>query len=440
MLLFLKDDFIFKISYILILFFAAAGCGTSENGNRYSEARSGDFTPPENQFTVPGQINASDLVYSVLLNRVGSVNSAPIIRLNSTQQLRLSFDLLEFDSRQLRISFTHHNPDWSRSGLAEDFYKDGLFNLNILVGDVSRANRPTYRRYSYDFPNDDITFLVSGNYMLRVEDTDTGNFMFSMPFFVTENEGSIRSQVETRTTPRAEGRISHRPRSIFELPDFVTTPQFDLQFYYVQNQFWGRARSANELDTSTEGEVLFEMRQENSFVGDYEFQFLDLTELTQQASQILEYRPAEIPPRVVLFDDVQGFSASRLRVPVSQLTRPETALSARYANVHFRFNPDDRITENATIYLVGDFNNWSVQSDYALEYHPETDRWRTNGFIKTGTYAYKYMLIEGNEIKDLALDDSFTRTQQEYHAFVYFRDPNRFYYRLIQTNNFFETS
>jgi len=433
--LFLKDDFISKVSIFLFALFALYGCGTSENGRDNGERA---YSPPANQFTVPGQVNASDLVYSVMLGRKGNPQSAPIIRLGSGQQLELSFDLLEYGSRQLRIFFTHHNPDWSRSGLAEEFYKDGHFSLNIPVGDVSHAQRPSYRRYTYEFPNDNISFLVSGNYMLRVEDADTGNFLFSMPFFVTENEGSIRSQVETRIVPRVEGRISHRPRSIFETPDFVTTPQFDLEFYYVQNQFWGRARQATELDTSTEGEVLFEMRQERQFVGDYEFQFLSLTELTQQARQIFEYAPTEIPPRVVLYDDVRGFSAVREQVPGSLLMNPETGLSARYANVHFRFDPGDNIPPNANMYLVGDFNNWSIQSNYALRYHQETARWRTNAIMKEGTYAYKYVLIEGNEIKDLALDDSYTRTMQEYHAFVYFRDSNRFYYRLLQTNNFFE--
>ncbi|REL38282.1 DUF5103 domain-containing protein [Rhodohalobacter sp. SW132] len=436
----MKDDTFFKLFCLFLLSIAVTACGTSENGSRDQGAAASEYSQPENLFTVPGQMNASDLVYSVRLNRAGSINAAPVIRLNSSQQLSLNFDLLEYNSRQLRITFTHHNPDWSQSGLAEDFFKDGYFSLNIPTGRLSRAERPTYRQYSYNFPNDDIQFLVSGNYMLQVEDADSGDFMFSMPFFITENEGSIRSQVETRTVPRQDGRISHRPRSVFELPDFVTTPQFDLEFYYIQNQFWGRARQAQELDTSTQGEVLFEMRQENSFTGDYEFQQLDLTDLTLQAPQILEYNPTEIPPRVLLFDDVQGFSASRTRLPGSRLTNPDTDLSARYANVHFRFQPDSRISQNSTIYLVGDFNNWAIQSDYRLRYHPETDRWRTNGFIKTGTYAYKYLLIENNQINDLALDDSFTRTEQEYHAFVYYRDPNRFYYRLLQTNNFFENS
>lgn len=412
-------------------------CASTENNGRSDNSA---YTPPANQFTVPGQLTASDLVHSLELHQKGSSLSAPIINLNSSQQLVLSFDLLEFESRQLSISFTHHNPDWSRSGLAEEFYKDGYFNLMLPFGNVSRTNRPQYRSYRYEFPNENLQFLVSGNYMLQVEDADSGNLMFSMPFFISENEGDIISQVETINAPRQEGRISHVPRSVYATPDFVTTPQFDMEFYYVQNQFWGRMREAGELDVSTPGEVGFELLRSNSFVGDYEFQMLELPELSQQVSGVLEYNPSEIPPRLVLFEDVQGFSASRSRMPLGRLSGSDTSLNARYGNIVFRFDTEQRLGENSEIYLVGDFNNWAIRSGYRLSYQPDAGRWSTSGIIKTGSYAYKYVVLQNNRIQDLALDDSFTRSQQEYHALVYYRDPDRFYYRLLQTNNFYKNS
>ncbi|MGM0459728.1 MAG: type IX secretion system plug protein domain-containing protein [Bacteroidota bacterium] len=415
-----------------------SGCGSSENGS--SSNRESTYSPPENQFTVPGQINASDRAFSIQLHPKESQQSAPILELGSSDQLVLSFDLLEFENRQLTIKFTHHDPDWSRSGLAEDFYKDGFYSLRLPTGDLSRTNRPNYRTYEYEFPNDDVELLASGNYMLQVEDADNGNFLFSMPFFVFENEGSIRSQVETITVPRREGRISHLPRSVYELPDFIDTPQFDLEYYYVQNQFWGRARQPDELDTSTQGEVMFELTRDRAFVGDYEFQFLSLTDFSMQAPGIRDYAPAEIPPRIVLFDDVQGFSANRSDVPGSRLGAPDPSGDARYANVHFRFDARSQINPENDLYVVGDFNNWAIRSNYRMEYRQDTERWHANGIIKSGTYAYKYVEVGENEIKDLTMDDSFTRNAQEYHAFVYFQDPNRFYYRLLQINNFFENS
>jgi len=55
-------------------------------------------------------------------------------------------------------------------------------------------------------------------------------------------------------------------------------------------------------------------------------------------------------------------------------------------------------------------------------------------------YNYKYILMENGAIDDLYFDDLFLRTPQEYHALVYMRDPQRFYYRLLQVNHFFSDS
>lgn len=416
------------------------GCSSAGTSSRSNGEPPNNFVP-ENSFSVPGKLTANESIFSIQLHRSGNVQSAPIIEMDTNQKLTLSFDILEKDSRQLKITFTHHNPDWTRSGLDQSFYQDGFLNQNIDFGNVSRSQRPAYRSYEYEFPNRDLDFLVSGNYMLRVEDVDTGNFLFSMPFFITENEGAITSTVDTRTTPRSEDmRTAHYPRSTFELPDFVDTPQFDLEFYYVQNQFWGRSREARELDTSAQGEVLFEMRQESPFVGDYEFQFLSLNNLSLQAPQIADYDPTTIPPKVVLFEDVQGFSSDLTRLSGRRFGNPSQNLSAQYADVHFRFDPAENYSPQTKIYLIGDFNNWLIQPNYELSYNEESNRWTTNGIIKEGTYSYKYVLLQNNRIVDLALDDTFTRTQQEYHAFVYFRDPNRFYYRLLQINQFFGRS
>ncbi|MEX0661185.1 MAG: type IX secretion system plug protein domain-containing protein [Balneolaceae bacterium] len=436
----MKGFTIYKSLTYLALLTLLVGCSSAGTTSRSNGEPPSAFVP-ENSFSVPGQLTASDLVYSVLLHRSGNRQSAPIIELDTNQTLLLSFDLLERDSRQLKVTFTHHNPDWTRSGLDQSFYQDGFLNQNLDFGNVSNSQHPGFRNYQFEFPNRDVSFLVSGNYMLRVEDVDTGNFLFSMPFFVTENEGAISSSVDTRTTPRSEDmRTAHYPRSTFELPDFVDTPQFDLEFYYVQNQFWGRNREAQELDTSAPGEVLFEMRQESPFVGDYEFQFLSLNNLSLQAPQIADYDPTTIPPKVVLFEDAQGFSSDLSRLSGRQFGNPSQNLSAQYADVHFTFDPAQNYSPQTEIYLVGDFNNWSIQSNYGLSYNEQTNRWTTNGIIKEGTYSYKYVLMQNNRIVDLALDDTFTRTEQEYHAFVYFRDPDRFYYRLLQINQFFGRS
>ena len=399
-----------------------------------------EIQPPDNLFNVPGQIVSSDLVRSIRLAKAGNPASAPIIDINSNEQLELKFEMLEFDNRQLRIQFTHHNPDWSRSPLPPEFFLDRSFTLYLDSGTLNRGTqRPRYRQYSYTFPNEQFSFTRSGNYMLRIEDQHNGYLLFSLPFFVMENEGTVISSVERITAPRRDMRIAHVPVSRYLLTDETEQPQFDLEFYFVQNQFWGRTKKATELDFSSPDEVYFQLSRTHAFIGDYEFLELRLDDLSQQNPQVFEASPQEIPPRLLLFDDARGFASTGRLLTFGRFGNPDMGLNARYANVIFSFDPGE-FDEDAEIYMLGDFNNWSVNSRNRLRFNSETGRWQAGSIIKEGIYHYKYVLMDEDGIDDLYFDDLFTRSRQEYHALVYMRDSREFYYRLLQTNQFFSGS
>ena len=388
-----------------------------------------------NEFNVSGQYVDFSQIHALQLHRASNPGSAPVLELKGNQQLELIFETLSFDSRQFRVTFTHHNPDWSRSSLPEDFFIDGVFTHYLDAGQVSRVQRPDYRQYNFRFPDNRFNFSKSGNYMIRVEDQDTGNLVISLPFFVTENEGSVRSNVEELRLPRQNLRITHRPVNRYILPEIVEQPIFDLEFYVTQNQFWGRAVRARELDFSDPVEVQFEIDSRNSFTGDYEFLTLSLTNLSQTNPQITGTEPDEIPPLLYLSDDASGF-ASGGRSVSGRFGRPVHNLNGQYANVVFTFDPSREIQPGQQIFLVGDFNNWIISSDNRLIKNESINRWQTNAIIKEGTYSYKYVLIERDKVDDLFFDDLFGGTQQEYHTFVYMRDSREFYYRLLHVNHF----
>tara|TARA_R100001143_G_scaffold63603_2_gene73670 strand:+ start:1116 stop:2354 length:1239 start_codon:yes stop_codon:yes gene_type:complete len=407
-------------------------------GYQYSRSNQ-NSTQNLNLFTPPGHHIETDLVHSVQLNRSGNPSSAPILQLNQSQQLHLSFEILEFDSRQFRITFSHHNPDWSRSSLPPEFFINGMDTHILDAGQVSRVHRPSYRQYSYQFPNNRFQFTKSGNYQLQIRDHDNGDLILQLPFFVTENEGDTRSTVETFPVPRQNMRITHRPVSWYSLPDIVDQPFFDLEFYFTQNQFWGKLREADEVDFSDPDEVKFELSNQNSFVGDYEFLTLSLNNLTQSNPQIVESRPGEYPPTIYLTDDVSGFSSSR-SIQTGRYGRPNRDLTAQYANVVFTFDPAEEISYGQSIYLVGDFNNWMINPDTELKRDENLNRWQTSSIIKEGSYSYKYVLMANNQVDELYFDDQFSRTRQEYHSFVYMRDSSEFYYRLLHVNRFLSDS
>jgi hypothetical protein len=422
---------------ILVTLFLITGCSSLWIPESEDTEESPRTEASVNTFTVSEQQISSPDLYSLQLHRRNSEHSAPIIRLGSSQQLTLRFDLIETGSRQFRIRITHHNPDWSRSVLAPEMYMDGFSEAFFGGGRASNSQRPSYRHYEYHFPNNQISFEESGNYMLHVEDFQSGDSLFSLPFFVHENQGEIISTLETIYAPRRDLRVLHQPGSHFIYPDFVEIPQFDLEFYFTQNQFWGRTQRAEHFDVTTPGRVFYEVSRNRSFIGDYEFRLLEIPELTQRGPGILDYQPGFVPPRLLLNIDIQGFTSAPASIPGSRFGTPVSNLEARYGDIYFNFQPDQPISENQEMYLVGDFNNWTLHDRNKLKYDESSDLWTVNTFIKEGSYSYKYVLIEDENIYDLALDDTFTRSQQEYITFVYYQDPVYRHYRLLQTNTFY---
>lgn len=412
-----------------------SGCGFLQS----SETNPNQPVEPTNLFNIPAQIIAGDSIRSIQFHRAGNPTSAPILNINSNDQLELRFEKLHGEPGQYRVSLSHHNPDWSRSNLPPERFMDGFYNIPLSNVRLSRNSRPRYRQYRFTFPTEQFQITKSGNYLLKVEDDDSGYLVLSLPFFATENEGSLTSSVEQLSVPRRNLRRVHRPVSRYALPDFVDQPHFDLQFYFAQNRFWGRAKKADELDFSAPDHVQFELSQSQAFIGDYEFNLLTLKELSQSDNNVINAYPEEIPPRLILRDDAQGFSASR-QINLSRLGPfgdPDMSLNAGYANVIFRFDPETPPDSLASIHLLGDFNNWSVNSTNRLTYDDDINRWTANAVVKKGNYKYKYVLVDDEEIDDLYFDDQFTSNRQQYYSFVYMHDSDEFYYRLLQVQTFF---
>ena len=445
--MFLKDTTIFHdinftdssrvfpllISVILLLLMSACSSIQIENG-RNGQLTSQENTP-ENMFNVSGQIITDQQIRSVQLFKNNNPDSPPVIELNSNDKLHLRFDYIDVSSKQFVITFSHHNIDWSPSSLAPSDIAQGIRRIYLDAGLVNNSSRPIYRSYSAVLPNEQVSFLKSGNYMLRVEDADTGFLVMALPFFIFENEGMIESSIEFLQSPRQNLRALHRPVNRYMVPEFVEQPQFNLLFRVVQNRFWGRARTPGETDFSSPGSVTFEMEQEHGFIADYYFYPLILNDISLSNPRVTDVFPQEVPPRILLNDDTANLANLSVRtLPNSIFGLPDRNSNTEYINVTFSLDTEKAPEEEESIYLVGDFTAWAIRSESRLSYDENTERWQTSVIIKEGEYKYKYVMVDQNDINDLIYDPLFERTKQEYHVFVYLQDKNEFYDRLLQVN------
>ena len=124
----------------------------------------------------------------------------PVLMMNGDDRLVVNFDYLDYDVHYLRYSVTHCNADWQPSQLLESEYVSGFNYADIDDYAQSEATYVHYYNYQFMLPNEDMEFLVSGNYLLSVyEQDDPDEILFQTRFSVCEGKVGVYPQVTSRT-------------------------------------------------------------------------------------------------------------------------------------------------------------------------------------------------------------------------------------------------
>lgn len=410
------------------------GCAVSnQNGEQRSEYNPNSSL--EGTFALPQQKAPPNDIQSIQLHPQKRPGQAPVINLDSQQKLVLSFDYLGSESRQFRVEVSHRGQEWEPSPIGPSTYLDSFFQTYIQESKASFTQNPSYHHVEYEFPNDQLLPVVSGNYLLEIYSYNGGELLFSLPFFITENKGGIQTRVERLFAQRDDGRPIDQLFSTYSYPNFVEYPQFDLSMSFVQNQFWGRMQKAGFLDTITPGKLQGHLERSNAFVGNYEFKFLDLRTFDVDGQEILEYQPGVTPPKIILRRDVQDLDTNpRFPSAAANLGLPVDERGSNYAQVEFSLDTDSSIPLSSDIYIVGHFNNWMINNLNKMQFDSTDQMWKGRAFIKQGEYGYKYVLVDNNSVNDLALDQSFLSAEQEYLTLIYFKDPDQNFDRLLKVD------
>lgn len=426
----------FKFNQLLILIigcFIFQQCTVSSQSRNYQETAR-PTVAFQNQFTVPNQTLPGEVTRSIQLFR-GSQGQAPVIKLGTSQTVTLRFDDLLIESSMFRIEVTHHNADWSPSSLLPNFYLQGFQSDFLSGGNPSRFQNPSFHSYTYTIPNQNIRLTRSGNYILHVFRQETNQKLFSMPFLVYEDIGTSSISIEELFNQDSRYFRHHQLFANYKYEDTSIIPQSDLSVYFVQNQFWGQARRANQEDFSEQHNARLYLSRDRSFIGAYEVYDLSMSNIDQYSPQIIDYEQLYSISRVTLNRDVVNLNINPTLRRGSLVNNPNTTNSARYALVQFQLEVPEAERNSNPVYIVGGFNLWGIHPANRMQWNENSRMYTGQAVIKEGSYSYKYVTLEGNRVNDTILDASFASTRQEYHALVYQRDYTFLYDRLVSVAN-----
>lgn len=387
----------------------------------------------QNALSVPSLVHDTSRIRSVQLFR-GAPSATPVITLGSSETLTLNFDEIAEEVNMFTVSLSHHNADWTESNLIPAFFMGGFMEDVIQGGTPSMLGYPSFFSYSYRFPNRDFNIRASGNYLIHIHDYVTREVLFTLPFIVKEDRGSLKVHVEDFLDFRAIPK--HQLFANYVHPEFIRLPQSDLSFVFIQNQFWGRAVVATEADISTPGEINRHQTREKAFPARYEFRTLWMDDINTASRDVIEVRPDERPPLVRLQYDVVDLDINPRISRSYRFGEPSTTRGVRYANVEFNLQRPSWISRDASIFVTGSFINWQIQEEFRMNFVMDEDAFRTTGLIKEGRYDYKYVLVENNNVDDLRLDAFFADSRQFYQVVVYYHDQQLGYDRVLQFLNF----
>lgn len=366
------------------------------------------------------------------------VNTLPVISLNTDEYITVVFDQLSQNYTPYRYTITHHNADWTESGVLEIDYLDGFNNNPIENYELSRNTIIPYTHYRVTLPNENFSFRISGNYMINVIDDNTNKIMFKAGFRVLDKKASILAKVSTDTDIDRNKTHQQVSFSVNHKGYTVRNAQSDIKVMVMQNRRTDNA--VTNLSPSFVGanEIRYEHNQNLIFPAGNEYRRFEFvsTRYTTQGVEAIVYENAVyqaflVPDKVrnenYLYDQDQN---GRYLIRNAETEYSDT--EADYFQVYFTL-PWDNPLKTGKIYLNGDFVYNAFNAESEMIYTPEENAYTSVQLLKQGAYNYLYLYVPDGSHKGNIdfIEGNFYQTENEYSIFVYHRPFGERYDHLI---------
>lgn len=355
---------------------------------------------------------------------IGIENSmAPAVsELNGSKSLVLEFDDLREDADYYYVRFVHCNADWTPSDYRENMVVKGYNEFEIENFEFSTEARKRYVHYRYTFPQ----FKVAGNFIAVVyRDQKKDDIVLTRRFMVNNGRANVGARIERSSV--IKDRRTHQRIDVNMNFGALTSPdpRNDFKIVVRQNQRWDNAKIGlpiSFIDLNSKVISYRALGSENDFPGGNEFRFFDLSTVTFSGRNV---------GRVGIVDN-KAYAQIRTEKPLNEnylqnldingkfYVRDQEANSlgntAEYVETTLALNTPK---QRASIYVLGDFNNYIRDKNSLLTYDEEQKLYTITLTLKQGWYDYTYWVDD--PLDPFQMDRTFFNTENLYEVFVYFR-------------------
>ncbi len=381
----------------------------------------------------------TDGIASVQLLSSDDQLSMPVGTLGETV-FRISFDDLDVDVRHFKYTFIHCTHDWQLSDLNPIEYIEGFIEEDITTYDHSFNTIEPYMHYQAEFPNENISFSKSGNYIIYVYDDTPDNPVLTHRFMVLEPL-PVKVEAHVRSAIDVNNRFTHQDVEFAMSAGAyrIRNPQLTVHATIQQNGRWDNAKMGLTYHSGNASELFFTyMDGRNSFPGGAEFHTFDLSTLRSNADHIVGISFLNHHTHAyVLQDEARPYAAYESRGTINgrcyyRNRDLRNLYSEDYVFTHFTLKSDFPISEG-DVYVFGELTDWQLQKDAKLHYNKEFGFWETELLLKQGVYNYQYVYVPygSSEIDATYIEGSHYETTNIYYIYIYYQEEGTSYDRLI---------
>jgi hypothetical protein len=353
----------------------------------------------------------------------------PVIRMGTEDHIQISFDqmshILQFYSYSLELC----NADWTPSSLLPIEYLEGFNDNRIEESNISFNTTFDYTHYSFELPNENIKPLLSGNYVVKIYETDfPDKILMTACFSIDENLLGITGRVTGSTVQGVNTKYQLLNFEIDCSEHPITDPNQDLKILVQQNgridnQVFG-IKPTYILPTR----LVFEENRNLIFEGGNEFCQIDFSHIRNFSGWIERisfhrpyYHVETMPSNRSEFSDYQ-FSQDvngRFKIHGQNIWSPA---EIDYSVVHFVYPREEPWLDGA-VYVAGYFNYNLLDGRNKMKYNFESKQYELDVVLKNGGYNYQYLFLPAGQpqASSIRVSSSHWQTENDYKIYVYYR-------------------
>tara|TARA_B100000795_G_scaffold209144_1_gene162671 strand:- start:2373 stop:3368 length:996 start_codon:yes stop_codon:yes gene_type:complete len=316
-------------------------------------------------------------------------------------------------------------------------YISGFTDEPIIDYEFSFNTLQKYTHYRFNFPNDKIRPILSGNYVFRIFE-EGGETIAYKRFMILETKVTIEAQVR-RATLANNRNTKHEIDFTIKHPNLIIAdPYSDIKVTIKQNNKEDNCITDLIPNYVKNNKLIYDYEDDNIFLGNNEFRNFDIRSLRFQSERIKKITLDSSYNHVYLFNDKKRpYDLYSIEKDIngsfiikSQEAR-KTTIEADYTFVHFTLPLHEK--SYGEMYLIGGFSDWQLKKEFKLRFNATLKQYEGNVYLKQGYYNYHYAMqdISNNNVDVSFIEGTHYETRNDYYIYTYHRAVGDRYDRLV---------